>query len=133
MPFTDVSKATLDTYYPLPCPSIPSTRFLTFVRVNYSATAGVTESLTLRPIPHAALIAAVAVIPPQSVGQVDLPLCMIRFHRRVPTQSKLSHASRVALRSSLTCGAIFSQRLWSSFLTVDADRSGSISVFELRK
>ena len=106
---------------------------MTFIRINYRATAGLTESQPLRPIPHVALIAAVAVIPPQSVGQVDLLLCMIRFHRRVPTQSKHSHASPMALRSTLTYGANFSQRLWSSFLTVDADRSGSISVSELRQ
>jgi hypothetical protein len=112
MSFTDVSKATHDAYYPLPSPSIPSTRFLTFVRVNYSATAGLTRSLSRgpRPIPQP-LVAAIAVIP-HSAGQVDLPLCVIRFHRRVPTQSKHSHAWPPLHdgTAQFPYGAIFSQK-----------------------
>ena len=91
MSFINVSKATHDTCYPQPSPSMPSTRFLTFVGVNYSASERLTQPLSLRLIPQP-LMAAVAVIPLQSAGQVDLPLCVIRFHRRVPTQSKHSHA-----------------------------------------
>jgi hypothetical protein len=99
MTFTDVSKTTHDIYYRLPSSSIPGTRFLTFVLVNYSTTAGLTQSLSPHPIPQP-LMAAVAAIPP-SAGQVDLPLCVIWFHRRVQTRSKHSHAfphSTIALQ-----------------------------------
>lgn len=113
MSFANVSKAVLATYEPLPSPNIQCTRLLTFARVNHRATEGFPQFLSLlHPIPPP-LTAAMADIPPQSAAQAVLLLCMIRFHRRVPTPSKHSHAcphSTLALRSSLTYGIIFSRK-----------------------
>ena len=73
---------------------------------------------------------AVADIPLPLAGQADLPLGMIRSRRWVPTRSKHSHACP---GGQYTYGALFSRRLWSCFLSVDVDRSGSIDAHELRK
>lgn len=88
--------------------------------VNYS----------LRPIPPRLTVAAADILLP-SAGQADLPLCGIRSPRWVQTPSKHSHAWP-APRSFLTV-QLYPERLWSCFLAVDVDRSGSISVHELRK
>ena len=58
---------------------------------EFSVTPEITLSHFLRPIPPPLTVATVD-IPLPSVGQADLPLCVIRSHRWVPTPSKHLHA-----------------------------------------
>ncbi len=86
-------------------------------------------SLSLHPTPQP--LADILLVLVLSPGQVDLPFDEIGCHHRVPTPSKLCSIapSGVSLR-----GNFFAlTRLWSFFLAVDADHSGSISLAELRE
>lgn len=84
---------------------------------------------SLRLIPPRLTVAAEDIRLP-SAGQADLPLCAIRSHRWVQTPSKDPHAWPAPQFLTVQ---LFPERLWSCFLAVDVDRSGSISVHELRK